>query len=265
MKFIHLTDTHLSSPGEKIFGIDGRRRLQAAIKSVNRNHPDAALCVVTGDIAEHGERAAYESFSALMRKLHCPYYFILGNHDVRAVARKVFPELPWRQNNFLQYSLQTELGRFILLDTLRSGFDSGRMCEERLAHLKRELESAQQAAEDVYLFMHHAPLNVGIRAMDNIKLENSEIFYETLRPFLSRIKHLFFGHLHRSCHGVWRNIPFSTLKSTAHQIAPVMDGRSGYVGSREMPAYSVVLLQESSVVVHGQSFLEDGKIIADYQ
>ena len=49
-KFIHLTDTHLANPGLKLYGLDPRARLDAAIADINQHQSDAAFAVVTGDL-----------------------------------------------------------------------------------------------------------------------------------------------------------------------------------------------------------------------
>src|SRR5579871_2695784 len=60
MKIVHLTDIHLGPKGLVRFGADQHERLAAAIAGINANHPDAALCIVTGDLADRGDLTAYE-------------------------------------------------------------------------------------------------------------------------------------------------------------------------------------------------------------
>ncbi len=64
MKLIHITDTHLVAPGMKLYGLDPRARLDAAIADINRHHADAELVVVTGDLTNWGEVEAYSRLSA---------------------------------------------------------------------------------------------------------------------------------------------------------------------------------------------------------
>jgi 3',5'-cyclic-AMP phosphodiesterase len=52
LKVIHLTDLHLTPPGETIFGLDPNARLQAAIADINASHRDAALVLLTGDLTQ---------------------------------------------------------------------------------------------------------------------------------------------------------------------------------------------------------------------
>ena len=68
LKLLQITDCHLVPPGGTLFGSDPNARLAAAFADINRNHPDAALCVLTGDIAHDGDRPSY----AVLRDLLDP-------------------------------------------------------------------------------------------------------------------------------------------------------------------------------------------------
>jgi 3',5'-cyclic AMP phosphodiesterase CpdA len=80
-KFIHLTDTHLARPGLKLYGLDPRARLDAAVADINAHHSDAAFAVVTGDLTHWGEVEAYANFAEAMAALKIPYIAMVGNHD----------------------------------------------------------------------------------------------------------------------------------------------------------------------------------------
>ena len=60
MKIIHITDLHLMPRGETLWGLDPFARLDAALTDIAAHHADADLCVITGDLTEKGDVAAYE-------------------------------------------------------------------------------------------------------------------------------------------------------------------------------------------------------------
>src|SRR5258708_34113193 len=68
------------------------------------------------------------------------------------------------------------------------------------------------------VFMHHPPFPVGVHAMDEIALKQRAEFAEVIAPYRSRIRHLFFGHVHRPIFASYGKIPFSTLRGTNHQV-----------------------------------------------
>jgi Icc protein len=260
MKLIHITDPHLVAPPADLMGLDGRKRLSLAVASINAHHADAELCVITGDLAHWGEPAAYEALKEILGELAVPWHLLIGNHDTREAMNIAFPELPWSPDGFLQYALDVSAGRFLVLDTLDPGKPSGRLCEARLRWLRDQLTASLADKRDVFLFLHHAPMDVGINGADAIKLANGADLAACLRGF-HHVKHMFMGHLHRNCHGSWHGVPFSTVKATAHQVALIMDNTSPLTASTENPAYAVCLIGHDGVVVHDHSYLEKDSVI----
>ena len=59
MKFIQISDIHLGSPGKKINGCDPCERLLSCLGDIIFWHSDADFCVITGDLTEFAEPAAY--------------------------------------------------------------------------------------------------------------------------------------------------------------------------------------------------------------
>jgi len=262
MKFIHLTDPHLVAPPADLFGIDGRDRLARAVASIARNHADAAFCVVTGDLSHFSESGAYAAFQEIVGALPMPWHALLGNHDGRAEMRAALPALPWTDDGFLHYTLDTPCGRFLMLDSIDPGVSSGRLCEKRLAWLEGALAESEAEGVDVFLFLHHAPMDVGIPGLDAIRLANADDFAACIAGF-DNLRHLFFGHLHRACHGSWKGLPFSTVRATGHQIAFDMNEGKPLAGSDELPDYAVVLVEDDRVVIHDHSYMEEDAVF-DY-
>jgi len=258
MKFIHLTDSHLVAPPQSLFEMDMGARLKGAIQSIKEHHGDADFCVVTGDLTHWGEAGAFELFRDTMNELPIPWHAIPGNHDVRPVFKQILPDIPVDQNGFIQYGLDTPVGRFVFLDTVDEGKPSGFLCPDRLDWLNSEIQEAAENGTDVYLFMHHAPMPIGINGVDRIRLTNGDSFYDAVGNF-SNVRHLFFGHVHRPCHGVWRGLPFSTVKATAHQIALTLAPDAPLISSRENPAYAIVLIDKDGVIIHDHSYFDEDK------
>ena len=130
MKIVHLTDLHLG-PRELVrFGADQHQRLAAAIDQINALHADAALCVITGDLADRGDLAAYEDLRAELKALALPYRLILGNHDQRCPFLAVFPETVLSPGGFVQSEHDQDGVRLIFLDTLHHFPETYALVEE---------------------------------------------------------------------------------------------------------------------------------------
>jgi Icc protein len=255
-KFIHLTDTHVVRPGLKLYGLDPRARLDAAVADINKHHSDAAFAVVTGDLTHWGEAEAYANFAEAMAALGIPYIAMVGNHDRRQVGLGALETAPRDANGFVQGTRQTPHGLFVFLDTLDEASHAGEMCAKRLGWLAETLAAAP-ADMPFVVFMHHPPFPVGVHAMDEIALKQSAEFAEVIAPYRARIRHLFFGHVHRPISGSYGRIPFSTLRGTNHQVWFELDPNADeHLASHEPPAYGVVLVDRETLVVHAHDFLD---------
>lgn len=255
MKILHITDTHFVGPGLTLYGLDPRARLDAAIADINAHHRDAALAVVTGDLTHWGEPEAYRNFADCIARLAMPVVTLVGNHDRRANCLELLRTAPRDADGFVQGVKDTPAGRMIFLDTLDERSHAGQMCEKRFAWFVSALAAAPVGAA-IYIFMHHPPFEVGVHAMDSIALAERERFRAVVAPYAGRIRHLFFGHVHRPIFGSWAGIPFSTIRGTNHQVWFDLDPTSPHLASHEPPAYGIALFGRDGVVVHAHDYLD---------
>jgi 3',5'-cyclic AMP phosphodiesterase CpdA len=257
MKLIHITDTHLVAPGKLLFGLDPQARLAACIDDIASHHADAALCVITGDLAHRGELAAYEALAAELDRLPMPVHALVGNHDAREPFRAAFPAAARDADGFVQAVVRRDEGDFIFLDTLDEGVHGGRLCDARLGWLAARLDEAGQ--RPVYLFMHHPPFAVGMTWLDEIALGEPERLARVVEGH--DIRHLFYGHVHRPVCGSWRGIPVSTMRGTNHQVPFDLGPRIETLPTHEPPAYGVVLIEPDCVVVHFHDYLDRTRLV----
>ncbi len=253
-KIVQLSDLHLVAPGRALFGAVPRERLAQAIDAILRDHADAALCLLTGDLADADHDAAYRDLAAMLARLPMPVLPMMGNHDDREALRRAFPPA-FGDFPFLQTAADTPAGRFLLLDTADAGRASGILCAERLRWLESRL--AEDTDRPLFLAMHHPPLAVGIPSMDQYALRNPEDLWTVIEPHRARLRHLFLGHLHRPIGGSWRGIPISCTASPNHQVALDLASlpASGDVPAcQEPPGFSVALIDDGAVVIHHQAF-----------
>ncbi len=205
MKIVQVTDTHLVGPGQSIYGIDPRARLDACFADINARHGDAAFCVLSGDLTDSGEAAAYRELRHALSALRLPYYVMIGNHDSRQTLLEALPETPADPDGFVQCALDTPAGRVLLLDTVEAGRHDGVFCTARADWLAGQLDEADDGP--VYIFMHHPPFDIGIPSLDRIRLADPEAFVRAIEG-RGNLRHIFFGHVHRPVSGSWRGIPF---------------------------------------------------------
>ena len=252
MKIVQISDIHLGRPGELVWGLDPGQRFQACLDDIRTYHRDAAFVVITGDLAERGEVAAYETLEARLADFPLPVHLMIGNHDDRANFQRVFPQVPRDGHGFVQYRTSAQQRQFLFLDTCASPDTSaGAYCERRCVWLEAELRAAPDQA--VYLFMHHPPFDIGHPLMDAIKLRDPEGFVRAIDGF--PIRHIFFGHAHRPVSGQWRGIGFSAVPGTSHQL-PLVAASLPTVFSDEPAMYAVIHLGDDRTIVHSDAYLD---------
>lgn len=263
MKLIHLTDTHLMPPGRVLYGLDTAERLAAAVEHIQARHADAHACIITGDLAHRGDKEAYSQLRELLEPLTIPVLPLIGNHDHRDRFCVAFPEVPRDPNGFVQWVEDTDAGRLVLLDTVIAGGQNGHPAAGyfgggRVEWLRARLDEVGE--RPVYLFMHHPPFGVQVRAFDTINLSapDAQAFAEVLQG-RGNIRHLFFGHIHRTIFGSWRGIPYSTLPATAHQSMLDFVAIDDYF-THEPPVYGVVILDPEQVTIHTENYLHRGPV-----
>ena len=93
--------------------------------------------------------------------------------------------------------------------------------------------------------------------MDRIMLQDAEAFHNVISSYKARIRHLFFGHVHRAIFGNWRGISYSCMRGLNHQVALVLNGAVDRIAANfEPPAYGVVTLSDDQVTVHLHDFAD---------
>ncbi|RZN34722.1 phosphodiesterase [Bradyrhizobium sp. Leo121] len=258
MKFVVLTDTHFVASGRRIYGLDPAERLAAAITCINRDHPDLAFVIVTGDLAHWGEDAAYEHLANVLALLNAPTILMMGNHDRRDTFGRYFPGVVRDGDGFVQSMQVFDAATIVALDTLNEAAPNheGLLCERRLAFLEHALTSAPND-RPLLLFQHHPPFDTGLRYMDTIRLANPDAEWEVIAR-TRRPDYLFMGHLHRPIAGLWNGIPFHIQRALVHQVAFDLDTQGHIPGSHEAPDYSHVTVSSGQIVIHQCSFMYVG-------
>ena len=253
MKVIQITDIHLVPQGNLLFGEDPVARFRACIAHVKTHHANADLIVVTGDLTHDGDEAAYRILAECLSTLTIPVRLLLGNHDERPAFRTVFPDHPVDEHGFIQSVLDTDDARLIFLDSKEPGTHEGRLCAQRLDWLDRQL--AQASGKAVYLFSHHPPFELNLPSMDWIRLREEA----QLRALVQRhgnVRYMFSGHVHRPSGGTWYGTPFATVPGTNHQHLLDFAMTGPATTAMEPPAYGVLSLRDSGVVVHYHAFMD---------
>ncbi|WP_254684875.1 metallophosphoesterase [Tateyamaria omphalii] len=218
MKLVHISDIHLTVPGEQMGDIDPHARFAQALGHVQAHHSDAARIVITGDLTHWGEAEAYAALAAALAGVDLPVRLMIGNHDDRAAFLAAFPDHARDPNGYVNHAEDVDDVRLIYLDTCAPRTHAGHFGADRCDWLAAQLDDAGRAR----LFMHHNPMTLGLPAEDKIALvpEDRARFRAVVGRYHDRIDYIHFGHVHAPIHGTFCDVPFASVPSTGHQSIP---------------------------------------------
>lgn len=259
LKLVIMSDLHLVPEGEVSNTLDTAARLRAAVDSVNRDHADADLCILAGDLADLGEAAAYTRLRDIIAPLSVDTHLMLGNHDDRPTFLAEMGADHADANGHVQKVIDIKGHRVILLDSSEPGLVEGVICPARLDWLAARLDEAMDRPVIVVLHHHVLPLSMPV---DSIILRDGAALIDVLRRHPD-IRQVIAGHVHITTTGVWKGIPFTTLAGGHYNVSVNLSGHTAPQDRLEGPGqYAVVLADRDSCVVHFENFLDRHPVIA---
>jgi Icc protein len=245
MLICQLTDLHVRAEGSTPGRVPETNMLtERACRVVAGLDPLPDVVIITGDLTEHGLAIEYASVSAILqRTLSMPVYVIPGNHDHREGLRAGLGHLPGVTSDpqFVQYTVEDQPVRLVMLDTLVPGANHGELSSAQLEWLDRML--AAQEARPTLVGMHHPPFATGIPHMDKIALRDSDAFRGVIARH-RQVERIVCGHHHRPIIGQCAHAIASISPSVAHQVALTFDPTDKGAFNFEPPAFQLHLWRE---------------------
>ena len=256
VKFLQLTDIHLTETGKTIAGRDPVANFKKAISHALENHGDAEFIVITGDLSDWGEKQDYELLRSIISDLTMPVHLCIGNHDDRGVFLSVFPEKEGAKG-FVQDRFDMSHGTGFILDSWGKNSHAGFYCAQRCAWLDEQLSSLDGEA---WLFLHHNPLPTGIAPMDEIMLQGAEAFGAIVKKHASKIRYIVHGHCHLPLAGELHGVPVYAPRGTNHAGWPSFGAKNLLSGSDLPEAYAVFQVSDLGTSICMVEYGYDGEI-----
>lgn len=209
MRILQLSDIHLRGDGRLSF--HKMNTMEAFRKTIDYleamvQQPD--LYVITGDLADNGNAAAYGVLKAMLARLEKPVYIVPGNHDKRELLSEYFPECcPVEEDikPYICYTLDQYPVRIIAAETINQGKHWGCLTDPVADWLEAKLR--EEPLKPTILFTHHPPFQTGLNKMDE-PFGNVDRFREILKT--NKNLRVCCGHIHRAITTVWDGIPVCT-------------------------------------------------------
>ena len=213
VRLVQLTDQHLyEDAGRALRGVPTLPALHATIGAAATDIATCDPILATGHIVQHdpgGTRHFREAFLPLGKPVLC----LPGNHDLVPEMRAALAQPPFRMEGHV------DLGawRIVLLDSCVPGEVGGHLGSPALATLEAALASAN--ARHVLVALHHHPVPVGSRWLDDVGLDNPEDLFAVLDRH-AQVRGVVFGHVHQSLEIVRRGVRYLATPSTCSQFRP---------------------------------------------
>jgi len=230
---LHLTDPHLFAEADG--SLRGRvtfASLQGVLEHVQRADWKADLVQVTGDIVQDYTPEAYLRFRNAMTALKLPVYCVPGNHDVPSIMREALEREPFH------YCDPVETGNWLIagVDSCVEGSAAGYIDGNELDSLDRLI--ADSPADHVMVCLHHPPLHIGSKWLDELGLRNGKQFLQRVAGS-GKVRLVVFGHVHQAFDGGYGPVRVLGTPSTCRQFAL---GSDSYALDDNPPAYRRIAL-----------------------
>ncbi len=248
LKVLHVTDPHLfADAAAALRGTVTHESFKAVLRHVAASGWRADLVAMTGDVVQDDSRGAYERFRDLVAPLGLPVYCVPGNHDVPKLMQEVLDGEP-----LFRYCAAGTHGPWLVVgvDTSVAGSPAGRVAVHELERLRQVLDTTP--AEHALVCLHHPPLPVGSRWLDQVGLANGAEFLETIGAS-GKTRAVLFGHVHQAFEDTFGSIRIIGTPSTCTQFET---GSDEYAVSDQPPAYRRVALHPDGSVESGLVWVE---------
>lgn len=205
IKIAQISDIHIPNEGEESYGIDTKSNFLKVLDDVKTRNCSALI--LTGDLAfSKPSEEIYTWVSEKLIKLSIPYYVMPGNHDQDELFKRFF------ESNHPESYLKKISNEFLHFFSLNSA--SGNVTESMITELTANSEEFKKNI----IFMHHPPMNCGVRYMDNKHpLKNSTLLQEAIHSLNN--EYIFFcGHYHCSKITAKNKITVAICPSSFYQI-----------------------------------------------
>lgn len=214
VRVLQITDTHLfANPQETMRGCATAQTLNQVIRAIQPLCPTLDALLLTGDLSQDETPESYRRLYEMIAPLSVPTYWIPGNHDDFHTMGTILNQPPFQSQKTVNLGNWT----LILLNTQEPRQVAGRLSPNSLTWLEEQLKQGRD--RPTLLVMHHPPCRIESAWMDDLRLQNSQDFYQVIDSH-PQVKGVVFGHIHQAFEAIRRQIPYLGSPSTCIQFKP---------------------------------------------
>lgn len=203
--FIQISDSHIDDD-KLVMGVDSQANLSAIVSVITQSNYDALL--ISGDLAHNGTLESYQKLQKILEPIEAEIYVLPGNHDDLSNLSKIF-------NKSYLCNFTIDCWEVISIDSVQAGKVSGRLSDEQLRCLSKQINSS--SAKYIALCLHHPPVSLQSDWDDEMSLENPDDLFAVIDQY-EKIKAVMWGHAHQCSEFNRNGVKLFSCPSTAVQF-----------------------------------------------
>ena len=231
MIIAHLSDLHIDSNKDIIYGVNPMNNLKRAI-SIIQQYNGIELGIVTGDITNDGMIESFKIADKALSVLPFPIYYIIGNHDDSSFTNSKFKKLIFKPT-FSFSGID-----FFSLNTVAKAEDgtnrsSGMITTDEMKRLNCFISKGRN---EKIILMHH-PATITNSWLDRRILINRQNFIDNITSS-DNILAVLSGHNHFASEEIFGD----TIFSTAPSVSTSFDKDKGPFEEVYQPGFNILTI-----------------------
>ncbi len=215
LRVVQLSDFHLfADPSATLLGLSTQSSFESVLELVRLEQPQMDVLLATGDLSQDASAASYARAVKALEAFNTPVYWLEGNHDKPA---PLLQALEGKLHRLSPCVATHGNWTFILLDSTIPGDVPGELFQDDLTFLAQAL--ADHKEQHVMVCLHHHPVPIGCRWLDEQRVNNAEAFFQVIDQH-TNVRAIVWGHVHQEFAGQRRGVELYAVPSTCIQFKP---------------------------------------------
>ena len=235
-KIIQITDLHLNKSKDKVSnGVNTFESANMVIESIRVNEKNIDCLILSGDLSNDYSIESYDHLMQLLKDFETPIYLMSGNHDSPSLLKTLSNNKNIFFKNFESFN---NWGAF-MFNTKKEGSPNGLLKSEELVCFDKVLSNTLY--ENIIIFLHHHPVQIGSASMDSMIIENAELLTDRIMKY-DKIKAVSWGHIHNEFNLNMGSTKLFSTPSTCYQAKE--KSKDFIIDPEALPGYRKISLND---------------------
>lgn len=263
IRFIHISDTHIGTHEDfEVMGIVPYPRAVQLVETLNALEFTPDFIVHTGDVVHEmpdvENTTAYELANKVLGGYtkSVPFYYVTGNHDRSDALRSKMSSGPceYLTDSLNTYRFDIKGVRFLTIDA--RGPDEidphGVISDEQMKIVKNEVN---EGTLPLMIFIHFPPVVLDSPWVDrDMLINNGDELHTLFVQARSRIRGVFFGHVHRPITIYKDGILYASTSAVSAQFFSYPTQEKVSFQTDIGGCFNIVTLSSSSITIKQHSY-----------